>query len=178
MNRFVIATSILALLLTFGCQKNEEIPMPTEAPPVPKIEKPPEPVKEEPKPVVEEVPEPDPLDELIKDNPLNDVFFEFDKSELRPDARRTLERHAEVLKANPGLKVLIEGHCDERGTDDYNLALGERRATAVRDYMISLGVSANVLKTISYGESRPKDPRSNEEAWAKNRRCHFVLDKL
>ena len=179
MNRLVKSVLIIfVLILTFACQKKEEIPVP-EAPAEPApMEKPAEPVEEPVEPVVEEVPEPDPLDDFFNGkNTLEDVRFDFDKSDLRDDARAILGRHAQVLRANPGLNVLIEGHCDERGTEDYNLALGERRAERVREYLVSLGVSSGNLRTISYGELRPAMEGSNEEAWEANRRAHFTLSR-
>jgi peptidoglycan-associated lipoprotein len=88
-----------------------------------------------------------------------------------------LDRYVSVLNANPDLKVLVEGHCDERGTEEYNLALGERRANRVKTYLVNAGVDASRLKTISYGELRPKAQGSNEEAWALNRRAHFKLSQ-
>ena len=106
---------------------------------------------------------------------LQDIHFEFDKYNIRPQAREILKQNYAVLREVPGVEVLIEGHCDERGTGEYNLALGQRRANATRDYLISLGMGASQLSTVSYGEERPLDPRSNEEAWAKNRRSHFVI---
>lgn len=106
---------------------------------------------------------------------LRDINFDFDKSILRPDARAILKEHADWLLKNPEFHVLIEGHCDERGTEEYNLALGERRANETLKYLIELGVAKERLKTISYGEERPLDPGHNEEAWAKNRRAHFVI---
>jgi peptidoglycan-associated lipoprotein len=105
----------------------------------------------------------------------DDVRFDFDKSELKEDGRKTCEVVADYLTKHPQAKILIEGHCDERGTAEYNLALGERRATAVMTYLVSLGVPKAALSTISFGEERPLDPGNNEEAWAKNRRAHFVL---
>ena len=106
---------------------------------------------------------------------LKDVNFGFDRYDLVPDARNILKSHAEWLKANPNRNVVIEGHCDERGTVEYNLALGERRARAVYDYLRSLGVNSKQMSTVSYGKEFPLDPRSNEEAWARNRRVHFAL---
>lgn len=103
------------------------------------------------------------------------VFFAFDRYDLRPDARTTLQKQAAWLKANPGVKVKIEGHCDERGTREYNLALGERRANSAADFLMSLGIANDRISTISYGKERPVDPRSNEEAWAKNRRAVSVV---
>jgi peptidoglycan-associated lipoprotein len=112
-----------------------------------------------------------------EDSQLKDVNFDFDKSDIRPDARDLLKKNAEWMKANPKSKVQIEGHCDERGTNEYNLALGERRANAVKKYLSSLGVEADRLYTISYGEELPLDPGHNEEAWGKNRRAHFLVTK-
>ena len=105
----------------------------------------------------------------------DDVRFDFDKSEVKPDGRKTCQVVADYLKKHPQAKLLIEGHCDERGTAEYNLALGERRAMAVMTYLVSLGVPKAALSTISFGEERPLDPGNNEEAWARNRRAHFVL---
>lgn len=105
------------------------------------------------------------------------IYFDFDRSEIKPEAQIVLKNKARWLKENPEYSVRIEGHCDERGTNEYNLALGERRAKAAADFLISLGVSPGRLRTISYGEERPADPRSNEEAWARNRRDEFKLFK-
>ena len=115
------------------------------------------------------------LDAVNAAEPLEDVHFNFDSAALEDEARRVLDGHAEVLKQYPSMTVLIEGHCDERGTVEYNLALGERRANAVLNYLVSLGVPQGRLKTISYGKEFPKDPRHNEEAWAANRRAHFRI---
>jgi peptidoglycan-associated lipoprotein len=104
------------------------------------------------------------------------IFFDYDKSTLRPNGRTTIERWAAWLKTYPGNKVMIEGHADERGTREHNLALGERRANASRAYLISLGVDPNRVKTISYGKERPAIPGSNENAYAQNRRSVAVLD--
>ncbi len=104
------------------------------------------------------------------------IFFDYDKSTLRPNGRTTIERWAAWLKTYQGNKVMIEGHADERGTREYNLALGERRANASRAYLISLGVDPNRVKTISYGKERPAIPGSNENAYAQNRRSVAVLD--
>ncbi len=116
------------------------------------------------------------LNRYVWDNGLlGDVYFDFDKSELREDARERLARNAEWLRAHPEFEVTLEGHCDERGTNEYNLALGERRASAARDYMVSLGVAATRLRTISYGEERPQCTASEESCWSKNRRAHFLV---
>lgn len=106
------------------------------------------------------------------------IYFDFDKSDLRPEAQAILKKKAEWLKKHPEFFLKIEGHCDERGTNEYNLALGYRRAQAAKNFLVSLGVSPDRIRTISYGEERPADPRHNEEAWAKNRRDEFKLLKL
>lgn len=98
------------------------------------------------------------------------VFFDFDKFNLRPDARATLDKQAAWMKSHGGVRVTIEGHCDERGTREYNLALGERRANSVKDYLVALGISPGRIKTISYGKERPVALGSNEAAWTQNRR--------
>ncbi len=108
---------------------------------------------------------------------LEDIHFDFDRYELKPDARAILKRHAAWMIKNGDviLTILVEGNCDERGTAEYNMALGQRRADAAARYLVDLGVDAKRIKTISYGFERPIDPRHNEEAWAKNRRAHFVV---
>jgi peptidoglycan-associated lipoprotein len=104
-----------------------------------------------------------------------DVYFEYDKYDLSPRAREVVSNKALFLKSYPTVKVLIEGHCDERGTSEYNLALGERRANAVKQYLLSLGVDQGRVSTVSYGKERPQDPGHNEAAWSRNRRAHFVI---
>jgi peptidoglycan-associated lipoprotein len=106
---------------------------------------------------------------------IGDAFFDFDKSDLRPEARDVLANNAAWMRENPGFIFTIEGHCDERGTNEYNLALGARRANAAKDYIVSLGVGADRLKTISYGEERPVCTESSEACWQRNRRAHFVV---
>ena len=111
-----------------------------------------------------------------KPSQFDDVRFDFDKSEVREDGRKTCGVVADYLKKHPRATMVIEGHCDERGTAEYNMALGERRATAVMTYLVSLGVPKAALSTVSFGKEKPLDPGHNEEAWAKNRRAHFVLN--
>jgi peptidoglycan-associated lipoprotein len=106
---------------------------------------------------------------------LGDVYFDYDKSDLRDEARQRLSKNAEFLLANRQFQVTIEGHSDERGTNDYNLALGERRAAAAREYLAQLGVPATRVRTISYGEERPFCSDSAESCWGQNRRGHFVI---
>jgi len=105
--------------------------------------------------------------------PLETIHFAFDQHILTAESRDILAENVVLLQTNPKLKIAIEGHCDERGSDEYNLALGERRAQAARDYMASLGVAAERMATISYGEEMPVDPASGEDAWSKNRRAAF-----
>ena len=105
-----------------------------------------------------------------------DIYFEFDKSTLTPAAQDNLLQKAEWLRENPDKTVTIGGHCDDRGTNEYNLALGDRRAESAKAFLVDLGIDASRLTAIRYGEERPVDPRNNEEAWAKNRRDHFVVN--
>lgn len=104
------------------------------------------------------------------------VFFEYDSAELTATARRTLQAQADWLRANNGVAVTIEGHADERGTREYNLALGDRRATAAKNYLVALGISGSRVATISYGKERPADGGSDESAWAKNRRGRMAVN--
>ena len=105
-----------------------------------------------------------------------DTHFEFDSSNLLPEAQEILRWKAAWLQKNPNVQVTIEGHCDERGTNEYNLALGDRRANSAKSYLMDLGIYGSRLNTISYGEERPADYGSTEEAWAKNRRAHLVIE--
>jgi peptidoglycan-associated lipoprotein len=142
-------------------------PSPPEPVPEPTVV-PPEPVREDPISSAS-------IDEINKNSPLKPVFFEYDSDELSSDAQRTLDEDATVLKRNATWTVTIEGHCDERGTAEYNLALGERRAVAARAYLVSLGIPADRLRTVSYGKEFPFDPGHSETAFSQNRRAHFVV---
>ncbi len=113
------------------------------------------------------------LEEINAAEFLKNIFFDFDKSDLRPDSIAQLNQNADWLKQHMSVRVIIEGHCDERGTEEYNLALGERRGKTARDFLIRVGIIASRMMVVSYGESRPLDPRASEDAWAKNRRAHF-----
>jgi peptidoglycan-associated lipoprotein len=104
-----------------------------------------------------------------------DIHFDFDEYTLKPESRQTLKEYADLLRKKNDYNVRIEGHCDERGTSEYNLALGQRRAEEAMNYLVTLGIDTARIKTISYGEEMPVDPRSDEEAWAKNRRDHFIV---
>jgi peptidoglycan-associated lipoprotein len=115
------------------------------------------------------------IQELNQRGYLQDAYFDYDSYDLRDDARSALATDAEWLKKFPTIQILIEGHCDERGTNEYNLALGERRANAAKDYLVSLGVDGGRVKTVSYGEERPACTDSEESCWTKNRRAHLVI---
>ncbi len=104
---------------------------------------------------------------------LQTVYFPFDSSDILPETRRALDANADFMRQNPRVSVMVEGHCDERGTVEYNLALGQRRADSVRRYLAASGINPERIYSISYGKEKPADPRSNEEAWAKNRRAEF-----
>lgn len=115
------------------------------------------------------------LDELNRDSPLTPVFYDLDSADLSPTAQQVLQDNAQVLRKYSTWQITVEGHCDERGTAEYNLALGERRAMTARDYLVSLGIAASRVKTVSYGKEFPFDPAHNDAAWSKNRRAHFVI---
>ena len=108
---------------------------------------------------------------------VRDINFDFDSSIIRPDAREILKGNADFLLKNRAATIVIEGHCDERGTAEYNMALGQRRAQETKKYLVNLGIKESTIKTISYGEERPLDPGNTEEAWAKNRRAHFLISR-
>ena len=113
--------------------------------------------------------------EVFESSLLKDIRFDFDKYDIRPADAAILKGNAELLKKYHKVKIQIEGHCDERGTVEYNLALGERRANSTRNYLVSIGVSPERISTISYGKERPLDPAHDEAAWAKNRRAHTII---
>jgi peptidoglycan-associated lipoprotein len=115
------------------------------------------------------------LDDLNRDSPLRPLFFELDSSDVSTEGQQTMQDNAAVLKKYPGMQITIEGHCDERGTAEYNLALGERRALAAKNYLVSLGIPADKIKTVSYGKEFPFDAGHDDAAWQKNRRAHFVI---
>ena len=133
--------------------------------------------KEPPKPTVEALPaDLEQLNRAVQDRGLiRDAFFGYDEAALASDAQSALTSSANWLRQNPKYNILIEGHCDERGTEQYNLALGDKRAAIVHDYLVTLGVDAGRIRTVSYGEERPFDPGHSEAAWAKNRRAHLVV---
>ena len=141
------------------------------APPTPVTE--PQPVPIEPS-AADELASRD-LDEINKNSPFQPLFFGLDQADVSPEGQQVLNTNAEIMKKYPTWVITIEGHADERGTAEYNLALGERRALAARNYLVSLGIPADRLRTVSYGNEFPFDPGHTEEAWSKNRRAHFVV---
>jgi peptidoglycan-associated lipoprotein len=157
---------IPALMFSVSCQKKM-------------VDMTPEPVvKEEPKPEPAPMkkPEPAPVYKTPDVVMQEDIYFDFDKSTLTPAAQDNLLKKADWLRENPDVTATIEGHCDERGTNEYNLALGDRRAESAKAFLVDLGIDASRLTTISYGEERPLCSEKTEECWAKNRRDHFVVN--
>lgn len=191
-SRLVVLVTLICLLALVGCgpkvppdQPGDQTAQmdPSPAPPTaePEIVE----VTEEPAWVEPEMDPAEKLSELeakVKDwndqGILGDIFFSFDKSDLSEESRRRLDAHARWLQAHPELGLLVEGHCDERGTEEYNLALGDRRSNAALEYLIQLGIPNVKLQSISYGEERPAKRGHNETAWAKNRRGHFVVQMM
>ena len=187
MRRHSRALIVLVLLLTVAvgaCKKNKPpVARPMPPPPVndPTAGPPPAP----PRPVDEPIPVPPmptedtvmskSIDDLNRDSPLRPLFFELDSAEVSGAGQQVLQTNASVLKKYPGMQITVEGHCDERGTAEYNLALGERRALAAKNYLVSLGIPADRIKTVSYGKEFPFDPGHNDAAWSNNRRAHFVI---
>lgn len=187
-----ISILVVALVFAFGCSsfkkatKAEVKPTPAPAPapappppppaPKPLAEPVPPPPPPPPAPPVEEKPVPPPPPEPVKAIELMPIYFAFDKADLTAESIATLNKNVETLKANPDLQVIVEGNCDERGTVEYNLALGERRAKAAQEYYIAAGIDKNRIRIISYGKERPLDPGHNEDAWAKNRRDDTVKE--
>jgi len=161
---------MLALFLFSGCSKKPEVETEPQVAAEEQAEEVPVPVVPEETEVVEEVV--DYANLAPADYGVEDVFFAFDQYDLDNESMSILSRNARILR-EAGVAVLVSGHCDERGTVEYNLALGEKRAMAVRDYLVSLGVPASSLKVTSYGESKPFAYGSNESAWDQNRRAHF-----
>lgn len=177
-----VVAPVIAIALT-GCPKEqpttqpEEIDVQTEEVPEPAEEVQPEPQMTEEDRTEPQLPrDVEELNQFLRDRGLiGDVYFEYDRSELRPEARSQLSQNAEWLRENAEYVATIEGHCDERGTSEYNLALGERRANAAKSYLVSLGIDADRLNTISYGEERPVCNQSSESCWQRNRRAHFIV---
>ncbi len=179
MKRFLIyaLTIVLVFSLAVSCKKKpKEVPPPPpqqqEQPVVEKVEPP---VVQEPQLTEEEMFLQKSLDQINREKPLGTVYFDYDRALVREDAKPVLDANASWLKKFRTAKVLVEGHCDERGTEEYNLALGEKRAKSAQDYLLSLGIASDRIKIISYGKSQPIDPGHNEAAWQMNRRAQFVV---
>jgi peptidoglycan-associated lipoprotein len=186
MRRAMIALIVL-LALVGACAKKKPVPpvasAPSPPPPAINVTPPPAPPRP-PERVEESVPVPAisedaignrSLEDLNRDSPFRPAFFGLDSSELDDAGRAIVSANADIMKKYPSWVVTIEGHCDERGTAEYNLALGELRAVAVKTYLVALGVSADRLRTVSYGKEFPFDMGHSETAWSKNRRAHFVI---
>ncbi|UCF05696.1 MAG: peptidoglycan-associated lipoprotein Pal [bacterium] len=165
--KWLVLLLVLVLILP-ACAKKETVPIKEEEP-VEEVPPPPP-----PPPLEEEEEEPI---EVEEEEPivLNDVFFDFDKYNIKNEFKGVLAANADVLLTHSEIELTIEGHCDERGTNEYNLSLGERRARAVIDFYVAYGVDSGRLAIISYGEERPFARGHNEEAWAQNRRAHMVI---
>ncbi len=182
---------LLALFVIGGCAPRKAVQQEAQKPEAPEVTQ----KTEEVKPGAEKITPPAP--EVITEKPVtetpavakketevkpevekiefSDIHFDFDKYDIRPDAKPALERLASWLKENPKARVLIEGHCDERGTNQYNLALGERRAAATKNYLMAQGISSSRIDTVTYGEERPLCREQTEGCWQLNRRAHFVV---
>ena len=187
--RFAVIAILIAAVSVGACgKKKPPVARPLPPPPAPTTPSttatrppaPPEPVPETsaipPEPTIKD----DPLaggdlDTINKNSPFQPVFFALDSYEVDGGGQQALNTNAGILKKYPTWIITIEGHCDERGTAEYNLALGEKRALAAKTYLVSLGVPADRLRTVSYGKEFPFDPRHEEGAWSKNRRAHFVV---
>ncbi len=186
--RMLVGVLFVSLLAITACGEKEVTvtPEPAPAPPV-------SPISTDPNTttapttiadIVPSLPAPTPADsslaghdlnELNRSIPLAPIFFDYDSAEMTTEAQSNLANNADVMRNNPTWIVTIEGHCDERGTAEYNLALSERRTLAARNYLVALGIPVHRLRTVSYGEEFPFDPGNDEAAWAQNRRAHFVV---
>jgi peptidoglycan-associated lipoprotein len=186
--RLGIAVAIIALVLAPACaRRSKTTPIPQPPPPaaplppaaVPPPPPPPRSTERvddlQPAPLSEDSVSNRSLDDLNRDSPLRPAFFPLDSADLDDGGRMVVSANVDVLKKYPRWVVTFEGHCDERGTAEYNLALGERRANSVKTYMLSLGIAPDRLRTVSYGKEFPFDQGHSEDAWSQNRRAHFVI---
>jgi peptidoglycan-associated lipoprotein len=184
--RFLSVVALVAVLVVVmaGCRR--QVPPQTPAPPPPPPAAPAAPPPPPPPPPPEPAAAPAPLTEdeifarktlaeLNAERPLGDVFFDYDQSSIRDDARPILQKNADWMRRWTSTRMTIEGHCDERGSAEYNLALGDRRAASVRDYLVSLGIPANRLVVVSKGKEEPQCRETTESCWQMNRRGHFVI---
>ena len=184
--RIAVVLTAVSLATAVACHKKAP-PVARPAPPPPttastapsRPPSPPDPVREPAsvpaEPVRDDAIASASLDDLNRNSPLKPVFFELDRSDVSPVGQKVLDENATLLKRYSGWAITIEGHCDERGTAEYNLALGERRAVAARAYLVAQGISADRLRIVSYGKEFPFDPGHDEAAFGKNRRAHFVI---
>ena len=189
----LVSAAVVLLLFATGCARRPSVtqaaaPPPTGAPvavapapqpepaPAPAPAAPPAPAPAEPAPAPAPVvtARPDP-NQFVPDPKLPDIYFDFDKAAIRPESEKVLQASAEWLKGNAGRALIIEGHCDERGTEAYNLALGDRRARAAMAFLVAHGVAAGRIGVVSYGKENPQCSERTEECWSTNRRAHFVL---
>lgn len=184
---WVIASALLILLIVNGCARRTPAPAPPPPAPPPAAAAPAPPPPPPPPPKPEPAPAPPralteeelfakkTVEDLNRERPLGEVYFDFDQAVIREDQRPTLQKNADWLRRWSSVRVSIEGHADSRGTNEYNLALGERRAAAVRDYLIGLGIAADRMVTVSKGEEEPVCREENEDCWSRNRRGAFVI---
>jgi peptidoglycan-associated lipoprotein len=184
--RTVVVVAMVTLLMAGACgKKKPPVARPTSPPPSASSSTgsrppgPPEPVREAvpvpAEPIASDTLSTTDIDTLNKNSPFQPVFFAYDEDVIDSAGQQSLGHNAELMKKYPTWIVTIEGHADERGTAEYNLALGERRALAARNYLVSLGIPADRLRTVSYGKEFPFEPGHDETSWSKNRRAHFVV---
>jgi peptidoglycan-associated lipoprotein len=166
--RITAGLLLAALVLSVGCAK-KKAPEPAQPPPAPTTQTP----VPTPAPAPDTTTPPPPAPAMVSEADFQPVFFDLDQSTLNETGRSALDADAKVMRDHPTAHVVIEGHCDERGTVEYNQALGERRAAAARDYLVAAGITVDRLEMISYGKERPFSDGHDETAWAQNRRAHF-----
>jgi peptidoglycan-associated lipoprotein len=181
---YVLAAGLVLVVTLSACAKKAPAPAPPPPPPPPTAPAPPPPPPPPPPPAPAPAPAPltedelfarKSLDQLNAEKPLDDVFFAYDSFDLSDTARTSLSKNAQWLKRWPTTKIMIEGHCDNRGTPEYNLGLGEKRATAVRNYVTSLGIAMDRITIVSKGEEAPFCREDTEACWSQNRRGHFLF---
>ena len=179
------AAVVLAILMTAGACAKKQVTPPTPGPTAPPVTET-KPTPPPPPPAPPAAPQPTPptedeifakktLEELNAEKPLADVYFSYDQTDLSEEARSSIQKNLEWLKRWPTTRIMIEGHADSRGTNEYNLALGERRAASARDYLVSLGLAADRVTTVSKGEEQPFCTEETESCWQQNRRGHFII---
>jgi peptidoglycan-associated lipoprotein len=183
--RSLIAVAVLLTVAVGACGKKQPpiarpMPPPSATPTNPPTPPPPprpvlEPVPVPPEPMAEDSIGSKSLDDLNRDSPLKPLYFDLDSAEVTGLGQQVMQSNAAVIKKYPAWQITIEGHCDERGTAEYNLALGERRAVAAKTYLVLLGIAADKLRVVSYGKEFPFEAGHEEGAWSKNRRAHFVI---